>query len=248
MQISIWSAFSSNHSASFTVVGVFSTPEHAQEAGDILTALLSTIVDWYHKPENAAARAEWEGGNVETSPAELAIAEQLGIAWPEESLDWLWSDVPNLEPVKVVDNLVFIEGPDSAQGAHPADDLVRSVGGQALISGSIGGPNEPANWLWVILNCVAPDDATAEAIERTTNDSVMLLDEDRGQTIDTRWLNFVGPAGFTIDKGAMRRAGRSLVFVGAFGVVAKDFPAMLAYLRERGCTDIRYEFIEQRDH
>jgi len=246
MKLSIWSAFSSNHSASFTVVGVFSTPEHAQEAGFILTALLRTIFDWYHQPENAEALAAWEGGDVKASPAELAIAQQLGIAWPEESLDWLWFDVPDHAPVKVVENLVFVDGPDSAQGAHPAADLVRCVGGQALIRGSVGGPDEPANWLWVILNSTAPDEATAEAIERTTNDSVMYPDEDREPAFDTHWLNFVPPAGFTIHKGAIRRAGRSLTFTGIYLDIAKDFPAMLAYLRERGCTDIRYEFVEER--
>jgi hypothetical protein len=247
MKRSIWSAFSSNHSASFTVVGVFSSPEHAQEASEILTALLRTIFDWYHKPENWAAREAWESGSTEPSPAELAIAQQLGIAWPEESLDWLWFDVPNYEPVNVMDNLVFIEGPESALGAHPADDLVRCVGGQPLISGSVGGPEEKANSLWVILNCTAPDEAAAEAIERTTSDIELNPDQYRDQALDARWPNFVGPAGCSIYEGTIHRTGRALVFMCTFLDISKGFPALLAYLRDRGCIDIRYEFIEQRD-
>src|SRR5689334_1034712 len=102
MQISIWSAFSSNHSSGFTVVGVFSTPEHAQDAADILNSLLRSIFAWYQQPGTPKFGEQYGEA---PSPPERAIAAALQITWSPATLDWLGFDEQSQGPIKVVDNL-----------------------------------------------------------------------------------------------------------------------------------------------
>jgi len=244
MQVSIWSAFSSNHSSRFTVVGVFETPEQAQAAANKITGQLRSIVDWYHQPENADARDEWMDGR-EPSPPEFAIAEQLGIEWPELSLDWLWFDDKGHSPVKVVDNLVFIDGTESELGAHPADSLVRHVGGLALVDGDKDTYGNEITSLVLTLNCTTPDEAAAEAIEAETNSYLRSRDEYGHPTFQTPWVSYSESTAYSVFYGQVRRTGRELVFTGGFFHVGDGFPALLSYLRARGCTDIRYDFVEK---
>ena len=52
MQIHIWRQFSSNHSADFTLVGEFETPERAHVVADEMRLLIKNITKWYESPEN----------------------------------------------------------------------------------------------------------------------------------------------------------------------------------------------------
>jgi len=241
MQVSIWSAFSSNHSSRFTVVGVFQSPEQAAQAAETLKGLLRPIVDWYNQPENADALEEWQHSSPDPSPPELAIAEQLGIPWTEVSLDWLWYEAGH-QPIKAVDNIVLIDGSESVLGAHPADELMRRVGGQVWVDGYVDGNGNQINTLAFNLTCTAPDEATAQAIESETRAYLDGADENGFTGLETPWRRFGGPTGYSSFQGRVQRTERSLVISGELWHMTDGYPAMLAFLRDRGCTNIRHEF------
>jgi hypothetical protein len=248
VKISIWQGFSSNHSSRFTVVGVFSTPEHAQDGALIVTSLLRKIFDWYHQPENADALAAWEGGGVDPAPIELAMAEQLGIPWPEFALDWLWFGPDGQGPVKVLDSLVFIDGSESELGAHPADYLIQLVGGQPLIDGYV----EPEGYdtsrdLVLTLTCTAKDEAAAEAIEAETLAYSQKTNEHGSPGFDAPWMANASLLVASAYYGGVRRVGSNLQFTGTFWRIGNGFPALVAWLRARGCTDVHYEFTEKSE-
>jgi hypothetical protein len=145
-----------------------------------------------------------------------------------------------------VNNLVFIKGTESSLGAHPADYLIQHVGGQALVDGTIGSDDDSARVV-LSLACYAPDEASAETIEVETNAYLRSPQDHFDPSLETTWMSYTGPMGFTVLHGKMRRARRALVFTGEFFHIADDFPALLAYLRARGCTDFRYELVEKRE-
>lgn len=245
MQIFIWSAFSSNHSSRFTVVGVFQSPEQAQQAAGVFTSLRQSVVDWYQQPDNFAAREELAISEPEPTPPELALAKQLGIYWGPLSLDWLWVGIDDHEPVKVLDNVVFLDGSDSESGAYPANEVIQRLGGQALVAGDKDDEGIETTTVELKLSCSAPDEATAQAIEIVISEIVINPYQNAKQAFDTRWLNFVGPAECLIYEGKMQRAGKAIVVSCIFQDIAGGFPVLLAYLRAHGCTDIRYEFTEK---
>jgi hypothetical protein len=245
MQVSIWSAFSSNHSSRFTVVGIFQTPEQAEQAAGVFMNLLQSVVDWYNLPENADARDELEGSEPEPTPPERALAKQLAIYWGPLSLDWLWVGINDHEPVKVLDNLVFLDGTESESGAYPADAVIERLGGQAFVNGDKDDEGREITSVELNLTCVAPDEAAAEAIEIATSDPFRTPVKTQDPGSQSPWIAFAGRPDVSIQAGKMRRTGRVLAFNCQFSQIAFDFPDMLAYLRDRGCVDFQYQFTEK---
>ncbi len=88
MKVSIWQQFSSNHSADYTIVGVFPAAAQAAEMGSALKKLVSDIRAW--REQNNHKRYE-------TSPIEVEAEQAYGIEW-QEPLDWLSHDEPFPEP------------------------------------------------------------------------------------------------------------------------------------------------------
>lgn len=114
LKLSVWQQFSSNHSAGFTLVGEFETPEAAARAAGEMQAFFDSINAWYARPENAALNAARE--ETDTSPPsdpEREISQQLGIRWHSHSVDWLKQGNQGAE---VVDRFVFVESGQSWQG------------------------------------------------------------------------------------------------------------------------------------
>lgn len=82
MKLSVWQQFSSNHSAWFTVVGKFKTPDEAQKAGDEMMATLRAVQDWWDALEEDEL-IDWLSRvqKKELTPVEQSLAKQHGIEW-----------------------------------------------------------------------------------------------------------------------------------------------------------------------
>jgi hypothetical protein len=102
MRVSLWRQFSGNHSSSFTLVGVFDSPEAAQEGAERLRAMLEQIAIWreQHPLPNGWAYDD-------PTPPELELAQQYGVEWTY-GLDWLSGpeDVDDL--ITTFDRLILI--------------------------------------------------------------------------------------------------------------------------------------------
>src|SRR5690242_8871809 len=118
MQVKVWQSFSSNHSAAFTLVGVFKTPAEAEAAAAWLRELVQAILE-------AGEAAEYNDEPVvsPTEPEKLA-ARSLGMAWGSSGIDWVNT---NDDPVTTLENLVFIDGSQSSIGAPPTDVLIERL-------------------------------------------------------------------------------------------------------------------------
>ncbi len=251
MRISIWQEFSSNHSARFTVVGVFESAERASRAAAELMDVVKTIIEWYARPENADALEGWrESGDQPPSPPEVQFAQRYGVEWSDRSLDWLWLDDRGNGPVRAYENLVFVNGTESWLGSRPADALVEKLGGQALVDGSIIVYGEETD-LWgeisVTLTCTAPDETAAQAISDEVMAYVDLVKQDHNRMFDTPWSGYHTRFSISSFDGSVRRDGRKLIFERAsFFHIADGLPALMAYLKDKGCTDIQYVLAETR--
>jgi hypothetical protein len=80
MRLSLWQQFSSNHSASFTVVGQFANEEKAADAERTLKTLFEDI--------QAAWALRGRENDIPPTWAELEASQTYDIEW-DKSLDWL---------------------------------------------------------------------------------------------------------------------------------------------------------------
>ncbi len=169
MEISVWQQFSSNHSGSFRIVGVFDTPQDAEKAAAEIKSILEKIQQWHDSnPEKAEVLYDqWAEGNwpPELSEIEKELAKQYQLRWPG-GIDWFGQ-------AKIHILLGHILAVDSERqvdwGPEPFDQIINRLGGYGLVAGSdIGG--QPYGKIIVRVSCEAPDMATAEEIvtEKTT--------------------------------------------------------------------------------
>ena len=101
------------------------------------------------------------------------------------------------------------------------------------------------NAVTLTLSCTTPDAETAAAIEAETLAYVRATNERLVQSPKSPWADYSPPAHYSVFWGTVVRTGHGLIFSGRFFHIADGFPALLAYLRAHGCTDILYEFTEK---
>jgi hypothetical protein len=266
MRVSIWQQFSSNHSSQFTVVGKFKTIEDAARAAAAIEAMIRAAVEWIQQPENAEVLQQAETkGLFSATPPEREFAEKLGLDWGPSRYgemffkDWSYQ-------VITLDNLLFVDGNESSRGAYPFDAVVAKLGGEVYVHGTLAtkivevkrkADDAPRKYreetgdyasLTVSVSCVAPDDAAAARIETEYGDYQARMSASRGSPewdlFSTPWEEFGGLSSTT---GNLRREGARLFFIDLqIFHISEGFPAMIDYFRARGCTDIRYEFHEER--
>src|SRR5688572_1725913 len=114
MKVTLWQQFSSNHSASFMVVGKFESVEWAETVAEELRTILSEISAWWSQYENydeitlVENRVRKDGG---LTPPEKKYAEQFQIEkWGKGRqgvLDWVQSEQAP-DAVSVFENFVII--------------------------------------------------------------------------------------------------------------------------------------------
>lgn len=248
MRIKIWQEFSSNNSARFTVVGIFETPTAAKNAADKLMDMIKSIVEWYQKPENVDLQEQWD--SLPPTPPEIQIAKQYNIRWSEISLDWVWVDTDGNGPVKTFENIVFVDGTESWLGSSPADKLIQKLGGKALVDGTIAidemGETHTFGTVNIELSCIAPDETIAIKISSGIVAYQNRMKEDPQKMFETPW-GTSDPREHSAFHGAVLRDGKNLKINGSFFHIAQGFPALINYLKNNGCDEINYAFIETRE-
>jgi len=153
MKISFWQQFSSNHSASFTVLGRFETIEKAQDAEATLKTLLKAIqeargFDQYAYKEKFLSWPEYEAG------------EKYGIRW-EQSLDWIGNELS--EHLIRFENNVFLTTAlsDTWQNANVMLSLMKHLTDDVYLRQYEA---REERLILTALECVYPNDQTGREI------------------------------------------------------------------------------------
>jgi hypothetical protein len=169
MRISVWQQFSSNHSGSYTVVGVFDTPEAARNAHTILQNMMHEI-DTYSRQNK---HDSWTPNAIE-----VQYEQMYSIQW-HEPIDWLTPfssavfRVPFQrridEHVLFFDRVVFVDSPAilTWQTGHQFSDLMQAMGADTYSRVYEGtSPDGEPFYAGVTLrlDCLAPTDAVAEEV------------------------------------------------------------------------------------
>src|SRR5690349_13647690 len=76
MRIHIWQQFTSNHSANYTIVGLFDSIEKARETSDYLRELLVDILE--SNTQDRRMDLPWQ-----LNPVEERVAREHGFDWQE---------------------------------------------------------------------------------------------------------------------------------------------------------------------
>jgi hypothetical protein len=267
MRVSLWRQFSSNHSARFTIVGVFESVEAAQRAADKFRRMLARMTEWLADPANADADSLWhQQGFPPPTPPEQALAEQYGVDWGPYSIDWFWGDdfswpieEPRVDMVTTFERTVFISPfRQSDFGAKPADTLLERLGATVVVDGDLLHMEGEHSYLTVELTCTAPDQQTAQALvaqyrqhlenmarrwERWGEQGAYEEPEPPWPAAEEPWAKWA-----TLTNGRVTRRGRQLHFHNLqLGNLPYALPALIAHLRQQGCTNISYAFKEERD-
>src|SRR5258707_909393 len=169
MRVSIWQQFSSNHSADFTVVGQFVSPERAEQVAEELRHILQTIGAWWEQIGDWKAKAAVDQQlrrKGDLTPPEKMFQAKYGVGWtsyPGDNksypLDWATFQGA-AEGVQVYRNVVFVSPPGNTwAGAKPFDAILKALGG------GVASDVEDDDFieLVVTISFTAPDEATAEA-------------------------------------------------------------------------------------
>jgi hypothetical protein len=231
----MWQQFASNHSNSFTVVGAFSSAEDAQRAGQTMQQMLKTIAE--HMPTVFTT---------EPNRAEVEFGERYDIPWTH-TLDWLEPSDDTAQHAIIYDNFVIVSNLVTTwTGAHPIDKVLQKLGARVMATEEMG-----STVLVVEVWCTAPDVNTAEFIY---NSIAPYLEALRDETFQfdqpSPWNTFSATAmqdgvSFTPDDAYTGYIDRDEIHLHlykmCFGYLGYGLPALLSYLRSKGCTEVRYE-------
>ncbi len=244
MKISIWRQFSSNHSASFQMVGTFDSVEKAMEAAEHIRHILREIATYWQNLPAEDREARWDRQPEEITPIEQALSQRYGVEWSRNAysgephrIDWIPADPERtVQAVLQFEHCVFMENIGNTDvGTEPFETLLRKWGASIAAWREVEG-----TLISMTTTCLAPDEDTAERllgeVEVITSD-----DEFARQGV------VIGHAlmGYS-NRSAIRREGRKLIYpLNALLLESiNHFPMFFAYLRENGCTEIEYQFSE----
>ena len=246
MRISIWQQFSSNHSASFTIVGTFKSAEDAERTASFLRGIVQQISTYWRQLPPDEREALWKRmynyreQPLESTPIEQALSRELNVEWSKNiegqprAIDWIPTDAELADgAVKVMDNHVFIKNIGRTWvGSEPFETLLRR---EAIsVVGNYEVPKSGAEFFGVRIRCHAPDDRTATRL-------MVDFRETGENTGDFRLDRLI------LMDGLLIRHDLDLTYTG-WPLASRNpweiVPIALEYLRSQGCTNIRYEFYQ----
>lgn len=160
MRLSLWQQFSSNHSSSFRVVGVFEDAVTAQKAADEVQIILARINQWHiDHPEESQSLFEDGDWPPTPSPIEVEIGKQYGFDW-EGGIDWGSHAHVNI----VMDKFIYISHEWQVDFAgEPFKHVIDALGGKGLMDGSSVG-DDLLGTILIDLTCTAPNEIIVEEI------------------------------------------------------------------------------------
>jgi hypothetical protein len=152
MRLTIWQQFSSNHSASFTVVGVFKDSEKAKCAKEELEDIFKRITAWYDEDKERWAYI------YELSPVENELREQYQLQW-DSAIAWFFH-----AKIAIQDNVLAISTYGQADsGAYPIDLLLGKFGANVAVDGERI-RFEQMRFGILDISCIAPNKEIAEIL------------------------------------------------------------------------------------
>jgi hypothetical protein len=245
MRLSIWQQFSSNHSASFTVLGVFDTPALAKQAETELQHMITTIENWHlGKPDRypLAARGKKTQQRQDLTPPEYHFAEHYQIEWPQP-VEWITHHDPGDLTLKLADNVVSLSSFNYAfQGPRPFDVLMAKMGGKVTLSTHSCVDYEDTD-THIVLNvtCTTADAEKAEWIDLVFQDyrDMMVTDHAFYGWIDKETEEY-WPAGIRYNQ--TERSGTQLAFKNMAVSDVGFLPDFIQYLKREGCNNVEFEF------
>lgn len=248
MKISIWQQWSSNHSASFLLVGLFPDPQSARSAADQIQQILVEIDAWQNDEKNADENLRiwkeigeqgWDRG-LSLRPPEKHFAGRYGIDW-KHPIDWRLPEPPTCKAVFHVDTLVFVGNCGQTYlGSHPFDLLLPVMGASQIVGEYESKPGA----ITVDIACRAPD--TDKATTISDDFEYHMIDptqyvpwEKQGRKYTENrhdwWKNDL------VINGEVRVKGRQLTFSKLqFYLIEAGFPGLIDYLRDQGCENLHY--------
>jgi hypothetical protein len=242
MNVRIWQQFSSNHSASFTVVGVFESAEKAEEAANTIRDVVGRIHEFYHKRfPDFMDFYEWaEEIDIRSlSVFEIKLRQELKIrpnVW-NAALDWVYHETP----VQVYQNMIFVSSQgDTWSPFQPLDSLIKKAGGKFY------GIQEGYGSCSFTLHCQASNEESAKKIEG----ELVLVETSGG--FEYRYLQV--PDGLKFEAQLVVK-GEKISFTGLSLYASTHhekydtksiLSALVPYLEAQGCTDFQFKFKETR--
>lgn len=167
----------------FSIVGIFSTSEAAQEAAQILDSQLKAIAQWHqdHPEESQQIEDEWPGLEPIITPVEESIKRDYGVEWDLPVL------IMELYELSTYKQFLFLKNSWSTlTGAYPLDRFIERLGGTALVQGSYINTGVDGA-LKITIQCTAPNEQVAQEVASAFDGQVryrtVILDVEDGPNI-----------------------------------------------------------------
>jgi hypothetical protein len=236
MKLTIWQQFSSNHSASFTVVGKFESVEKAEKTAQIVWKMIQDIQDYY-RSEYPDYESFWDFVHRnKLSRVEASIKQALGLDRWMMPLDWAYfAEMDNT--VMLFENILFVDVTrDTWTGANPVDQLVESLGGEVAVSVESGDREA-----YFIISCEAPNVETAMQLEKSLIKKQFYIGNYKktllgipNTTLDDFSLLECRDRSLSLERYAFDMK-RHLPFINAY----------VCYLKDNGCINFKYSLREE---
>ena len=203
----------------FSIVGIFSSPELAQTAAEILGDMLKAIAQWHrdHPEESKKIFDEWTGLEPIITPIEEKLKLDYGVEW---DLPVLIRDEFELS---TYNHFLFLRNTWSTRTvAYPLDRFIERLGGTALVQGSYIYLQVDGE-LKITIQCTAPNEQVVQEVVTGFGGNVVF-----GKTI-------------TIDVEEIHD-GQSVKHFG------QRIPEIMDYIKKAGCYDIHVTSNQLRNY
>lgn len=233
MKLSIWRQFSSNHSGSFAVVGLFANENQAKAAADKLANIIHRIDQWHENPDNQAWYEEEAPSSALTAVEEAIRTEYALDEWDHQAADWYGSVH---DPVRHVGCDVFFSVGDTWSSPQPIHNLIEKLGGTSYDQHEFGGP---ITNVFVNLTC------TFDSPEAATQADILLRPWFENHNTPPPWTepdqNFydLGYGRITCDSNRLQISLDDQI---------ESLPNLLTWLLSRGAYDFDYSLEMQNTY
>jgi hypothetical protein len=236
--------------STYTLFGMFETPEAAQHAAATIQASVTRIRDWFvaHPDERLGT---WEDM---PSPVEFEIAETYQLHWNKSWGLFFCYEFRAL----ALDRLVIVYEEEQNWNEHHEilqTFMARLGATEIAVQNSV---DTQIRGIDIHLSCIAPDRHTADRVYQECErylqfplDYANFIPEKDLAELDIQnmaWLGGEDGLDFRFVDGTVQRHGEwGLQFDIQMFEIAQQFPNFVKFLSEQGFTDIHYNFTQAEE-
>ena len=259
MKLTIWQQFSSNHSAGFTVIGEFESVEQAAKAKAELESIIAQILEWrkdYWQNPEKFGDIIYEEESEHLTPIEEKLRDKYQVDW-QFSLKAHPGD--SKRAFLQYKHLVFVKPLYLFiwKGPQPFNELLEKFGAQvsASVDSSYTYPNTD---IYMDVDCQLPnDELDAEILYEGFREDFYHLHQltDTSEYTPNFFFAYYPEATQRIHDipcrvyEVERHGDRLYLFGFILGMVQSwraELPVFLDFLKNEGCSDIKYTFRSAR--